>query len=378
MRVALLCCVAAAGALLLAADPALATDASDFSVCRSARNVYDPAIEGACSRVLDAPDATATDRAMAYAGRARVRAAGEDYDSAIADAAAVIQLAPTAKAYLFIGFYRTLAGDRDEAIADFTKALTIEPTAEGYFLRAGEYSAGGEYRKAIADLNRVVFQVPGEPDPHRLRAKSLAALGLYDRAIGDYATLLGFNDRDSVSFAARGAAYLGKGNARSAIADYSAAIDVKPDWPYYVGRAAAYRAAGLLPGALADLTKAVNAHATAATCLALGDTQLALADAAKAAQSYEKGLTLAAEAVRTDPTAANYRDRALLYRALGQYAAAIGDLDEVIRLGPSADAYALRADAHTAIGDGPAAELDRARGRAARRRRPGAGERAAG
>jgi hypothetical protein len=47
-------------------------------------------------------------------------------------------------------------------------------------------------------------------------------------------------------------------------------------------------------------------------------------------------------ALRLDPTAGTFRDRARFYRAVDNSAAALGDMDKAIRLDPTADDHAWK------------------------------------
>ncbi len=131
--------------------------------------------------------------------------------------------------------------------------------------------------------------MPGEIEPHRLRGNAFEALGAHNRAIAEFSIILGMNDRDADAFAARGAAYRAKGDVTAAVIDYSAALDVKPDWTMLTGRARAYRDAGQPEKALADLKQAASLHPAAATYADIGDTYAAMGDAANADGGLRKG-----------------------------------------------------------------------------------------
>jgi tetratricopeptide (TPR) repeat protein len=362
MRLALLGCVTIVGGMSLPPVSSFADSPADFALCTTPGDLANPAVADACDRLLATNDTTAADRAAAYTARSRIAATDQDYRSALDDIGEAIRLAPTALAYLYSGYYRTLLGDRDAAIADFGRAIAIDPTADAYYLRGKAYAAGGEHRKAIADLNHAIPLVPGEIEPHRIRGDSFEALGAHDRAISEFSLILGLNDRDAAAFASRAASYLAKGDAAAAIIDYSAALDVKPDWTYLTGRGRAYRDAAQPANAVADLTLAAKQHPAAAVYLSLGDTYAAIGNAADADASYEKGLALAAAAVRSNPSAAAYYDRAMANTALRRFDAAIKDLDEAIRLNTEIpDWYLARGNAYAAIGETARADADRAR-----------------
>ncbi|HVY21635.1 MAG TPA: tetratricopeptide repeat protein [Bauldia sp.] len=362
MRLALLRCVTVLGGLALPAGSTFADPSADFTLCTSSDDISEPAVADACDRFIAVAGASASDRAAAYAMRSRIAAADEDYRSALDDADQSIRLAPTANAYLFRGYYRTMLGQRDDAVADYGQSITLSPTPDAYYLRAKIYAQRGEYRKAIGDLNRVVPLVPGEPEPHRWRATSFEALGLHDRAIAEYSIMLGLNDRDAAAFAGRAVSYLAKGNAKAAIIDYSAGLDVKADWTMLAGRARAYREAGNFAAAAADLTQAAKLSPAASVYLQIGDTAKAAGDLRGATVAYQQAVALATAALADGSSPAAHRERGLAYTGLGQIESAALDFDDVIRLAPDdAAAYRLRAATRRMLGDRAQAAADNAR-----------------
>jgi len=132
----------------------------------------------------------------------------------------------------------------------------------------------------------------------------------------------------------RGIALSRAGRHRSAIGDYSSAIELNPRWfaPYH-NRGADYRAIGQPKKALADFNKAISLNPKSADAfvargvvyhLDLGQRKRALADYTRALKLDPKnGLALI--------------NRGRAYQELGWKAAAIRDFRTVLKLFPGAD-----------------------------------------
>src|SRR6267143_893964 len=92
--------------------------------------------------------------ALNHRGVAYVR--NRDYDRAIADYDAALQIAPNhASTYNFHGIAYRLKGDHDRAIADHDAEVRLAPqTAPPYMRRGVTYEAMENYEKALADYRQ--------------------------------------------------------------------------------------------------------------------------------------------------------------------------------------------------------------------------------
>ena len=162
-------------------------------------------------------------------------------------------------------------------------------------------------------------------------------------------------DRTPVGFKVRGGAFLASGKADKAIADFTEAVNLDPQYTEaYRGRAKALILNGDLVGALKDLTKvlsqepqdAVSRYRRSLLNSLLGNVDDATSDAT--------------EAIRLRPEMAEaYLSRSVVYLSGGRYADAIVDSSKAIALAPDlALAYSTRGDAYANLGDAVQAKRD--------------------
>ena len=193
------------------------------------------------------------------------------------------------------------------------------------------------------------------PDQHKLHrsvllyniAQVYAATGPLEEALAAYSAAINMDPNYSEYFNERGCLYLKMGQLDEAERDYFQAIELSPPYPEvwtnlgqcyramerWEDAAAAYsRALDMDPHATLSLVGRADAHAS------LGRLQEALAD-------YSQALTL-------DPRQPSVlASRAVLYYELGQIALALADLNEAIRLSPQeAIFYQNRATAFVSLG----------------------------
>jgi tetratricopeptide (TPR) repeat protein len=146
----------------------------------------------------------------------------------------------------------------------------------------------------------------------------------------------------------RGVAYDLKGEARKAISDFDAAIQLRPRFAEaFINRGLAWARTADYDRAIADFSEATkldskNAH------LALSNRANAyseMGDLKQAIRDFDEALRLSPE------YAGAYYGRANAYRAQGDYERAVADYGQAIRLVPMfADAYINRGAAHQQIG----------------------------
>ncbi|MBZ5674603.1 MAG: tetratricopeptide repeat protein [Acidobacteriia bacterium] len=148
---------------------------------------------------------------------------------------------------------------------------------------------------------------------------------------------------------------LGPGDYPAAIAQFTKAIDIFPEYAdAYLGRGKARQAAGQSEAALADFEKAIAINPTSELAYTLhgmteqsrGNTQKALADFTRS--------------IHFRPTADAYYQRGLTYQTLDQPKRAIADYDSAVTYDPGAPyIYLARAIAERDLGDLAGARKDR-------------------
>lgn len=177
-------------------------------------------------------------------------------------------------------------------------------------------------------------------------------------------------DSEANGYVISGDAKLTKGDMRGAIADYTKAIQLKPDLAnayLYSNRGSARGASGDLAGSISDSTKAIeiNPRLTVAYDVR-GTAEQAMGDRDGAIADFTKELELAASKNDKDlasvKLAVNYYGRGHIRAGKGDADGAIADCTMAIQLYPDyAEAYSSRSSLKRAQGDVDGANADRAK-----------------
>jgi len=148
---------------------------------------------------------------------------------------------------------------------------------------------------------------------------------------------------------------LGPGDYPGAIAQFTKAIDIFPEYTdAYLGRGKARQAAGQSEAALADFEKAIAIDPISELAYTLhGMTEQSRGNTQKALADFTRSIHLR-------PTADAYYQRGLTYQSLGQPQRAITDYDSAVAYDPGAPyVYLARAIAEHELGDLAGASKDR-------------------
>lgn len=177
-------------AILVLLWQTVAAHAGPIEDCFEQVQNIDVRIDGCTDRIRQFPrDATAFfNRGAAYLSKG-------EYDLAIADYTAVIQIDP---AYSPAYYYRGIANESreldDQAIADFSKAVELNPrNGRAFAARARVYLKTGRYAPALRDAERAVSLDPYDEASREARAHAYEALGHIREAVADYRRLLSGN-----------------------------------------------------------------------------------------------------------------------------------------------------------------------------------------
>lgn len=181
----------------------------------------------------------AADQCIADGGERKqgltIRSAGhlrlQNYDEAVADADAAIQLDPTyADAYYYRGFAHEEAGHTAEAQRDFDQAIKLGLQPGVAFRAAGRLKfVSGDYAGAYDDFDAIVKANPGDAEAWRLLGAAAAVLERFDAAEADFTKALTLNPDDHKAFSGRGYVRYFTSRYAEAAADLKVALEGKPE-----------------------------------------------------------------------------------------------------------------------------------------------------
>ena len=202
--------------------------------------------------------------ALAYSSRGAAKQEKGDLDGAIADYTEAIPHHAKDDAHrdLFLagdytsrGIAKQNKGDFDGAIADYTKALTFRPNDPA----ASKQLSAAKLAKPIALKIAAAGCCFTTADDYFNAGFVKAAEKNFSEAIADYTKALELKPNDPVAYSARGNAKRDNGDFDGAIADYTKTLELRPNNPAtYSARGSAKRDKGDFDGAIADYTKALE------------------------------------------------------------------------------------------------------------------------
>jgi len=176
-------------ALLLVATPVIAQQGRNWTACINGSNAFPPDVAiGSCTDLIQSSSARPGNLYAALTNRGVSYCDKRDYDRAIADYTAAIQLNLNESiAFNNRGNTYKAKGDIDRAIADFSQALRINPrSAVAYFNRGVAYSLRRDFDRALADLNEAIRLSPKNADYFEVRGMIFEAKGDIDRAKANF------------------------------------------------------------------------------------------------------------------------------------------------------------------------------------------------
>ena len=221
-----------------------------------------------------------------YLNRGKMYMAQKDYAKAAADFAAAVRLNPIdmdavyncAHAYYY-------AGQFDAAIREYSRAIAINdirPTKR-------ELSSGDiilpPSQMAIETRSPVLYEGRG------LSYYSKKDIG---HAIADFTSAISLNPQYAPVYSNRGLAWSDMKRYDLAIADFTRAVEIKPDFAVaYMNRGVAYIMTGSIKHSLSDLNKALSLdHNLAVAYTNRGDLYLETGSSAKAVTDFRRGCAL--------------------------------------------------------------------------------------
>ena len=225
-----------------------------------------------------------------------------DFEGAIADYTAAINLNPAdknqlAEGYNSRGFAKDNLGRREEAIEDYDEAIRLNPEfAAAWNNRGLAKSQLGHHEEAIANLDEAIRLDSENATAWYNRGFAKDNLGRHEETIADLDEVIRLNPENARAWHNRGLAKNKLDRHKEAIADFDEAIRLDPEYAFaWNNRGSAKNKLDRHKEAIADFD----------------------------------------EVIRLDPkSAATWHNRGVAKANLGDYRGAIADLDEAIRLDP--------------------------------------------
>ncbi|MFV1967602.1 MAG: tetratricopeptide repeat protein [Pirellulaceae bacterium] len=336
-------------------DPDYAAAYNSRGLVRMKLGELDEAIEDLTTAIRLEPD-----WCLPYFNRGNAHRMNGDEQTAITDFNASIEHRPDfAPGYLNRGIAKLESQEYDDAIRDLSDAVRLdEQLGEGFFHRGLAWGYKGEQDKALEDLNRALQHDPEFAPAYFTRANIRLTQGDHDRALEDFNELIRLFPDLSAAYTGRANVWIEKGERDKALNDYREAIQLDP------GSAETYTVQRLMVEAAFHHRNERYAESISLANEAIElDEQCALAFATRAAAYWYSEQFVEAAADFTSLLRLGgdafiaYSGRGQVQVELGEYEAALADLDEAIRMAEEVGettglAYTLcgRALVHAGIG----------------------------
>jgi len=268
--------------------------------------------------------------------RRGVLAQRDNLDEAIKSFTRAIEISPSfLKAYESRAAAFSQKQAFDGAISDYTKVIELNPkSVTAYYGRGIAHEHKRELNLAIVDYTKATELSPSL-FTFLSRGRVLVKNRLYDQAVANYSEALAKdkNTPDAVYIHQRGLAFLLRGDLELALADFNKALELRPtESEFYNSRGQYYAAKKEYTKAVGDYTSAIK---------------------------WRWGVKGVPGTYNLQPH--NYlANRGMAYFGLGNYDAALDDLNRAISLVPQiAPTYHKRAAVYEAKGDAKRALQDR-------------------
>lgn len=144
----------------------------------------------------------------------------------------------------------------DNAINRYNTRVAERPAE--IWSEANAYYTKKEYNNAIKLYGELIILQPEFIGSYRNRGYCYFLLGMYSEAINDINIYLSKNQNDDVFYEIRGYSYFNIGNYQAALTDFEMQVKLNPKEDAYFNRGRAKSDLGNNVGAIADFTKAIN------------------------------------------------------------------------------------------------------------------------
>jgi WD40 repeat protein/tetratricopeptide (TPR) repeat protein/serine/threonine protein kinase len=177
--------------------------------------------------------------------------------------------------------------------------------------------------------------VGNDPQGYWMRAKALADRGQWRKAVADYTTAIKLRPNEPYFWSDRAGAHVELGQLEKAIADYSKALELDPgDVDSWINRGRAYYRLGQWEKSVADCSKAIELQP---------NERVAWSNRAIAYNMlgrHDKAIADSQRAIKLDPNSANaHNTLGNSLDATGRYAEAIAAYRQAVKLAPDIPQY---------------------------------------
>ncbi len=270
------------------------------------------------------------------------------YEAAEAMLTGAIALHPhTTLAYVYRGHCGLAQGRQALAQADFQKALELDPgLAKAYCDRAEEYWTKQDWEETIANCTHAIHLDGKCADAYRRRGNAYDRIGKWDESLADLTEAIRIKPTAQL-YADRVHTHLEKHNPDEALSDANQAIQINPEWAGgYSARALVYDHKRQAGNALSDMNVALRMEPDNQYYLSSRGNYLCETG------RREEAIADYTAAIRRDPEwHVPYHNRGTEYLIKGEIDKAILDFNELIRVFPWGQGYALRGVAYAKKGD---------------------------
>lgn len=269
-------------------------------------------------------------RAYALENRAACLARIKRKKEAIQDYTEALRVKPDlTEAYSYRGYLYAEEGQTDLALRDYDEVIQRDPNmAEVHYAKGRIYIQRREYEKALTDFREAIRSLPNYEAAYVESGFASGALNDRDGALSAFDAALELAPNDARAYLGRSGVYFGEKDYTRAEADLSKAIRLVPDnIDYLLARAMLYRQLQRPCDETADLTQALQSHPQNETLL------LSRGRAYRIMKDYARAITDFTELIRLTQAGGAYKERARTYFRDGQYALALADYKQAAVLG---------------------------------------------
>ena len=251
-------CYSAAGQELKVQDLEKHTE-----LCNRVADVTPDERIASCTAVIASSGQTPRTRAIALNNRGNAYYKKNDYDRAIEDYDESIKTLPGyARAFNNRGLAFQKKGDLPRALDDFNQSIRHDPkSAPAFANRAEALRRKGDYRRAANDYTAAIRLLPTLEGVYNARCWVRAIIGELKPALADCNEALRMNP-SAAAYDSRGLTYLKLRQWKSAVGDYSSALQLDPKLVSSLyGRGLAKVRSGDQAGGKADIAAATSMEA---------------------------------------------------------------------------------------------------------------------